>query len=84
MENSSLRTAKNRNIGTYSLIGKGYTDDYEKIGEHKVLAGVNKEKKKEHNSEKFKECLLQNNFSKGYLAGPAITSAYLRNLNITR
>ena len=68
--------------GTYSITDKGYIDDYEKFGEHKVLAGVKKEeKKKKITLKRFKECLLQKNFSKGYLAGPAITSAYLRTYN---
>ena len=71
--------AGNRIKGTYSVGDKAYIDDYENIGENKVLAGVKKEEKKNKISlKRFKECLLQKNFSKGYLAGPDMTSAYLR------
>ena len=65
--------AGDRIKGTYSVGDKAYIDDYEKFGEHKVLAGVKKEEKKKMITlKRFKECLLQSNFSKGYLAGPAI------------
>ena len=74
--------AGDRIKGTYSVGDKAYIDEYVKFGEHQVLAGVKKEEKKKMITlKRFKECLLQSNFSKGYLAGPAIQSAYLRTYN---
>ena len=74
-----FENAGDRIRGTYSLIDKGYIDDYEKLGEHKIVAGVKKEEKKKNITlNRFKECLLQEDFSKGYFAGRAITSAYFR------